>query len=146
MVIRTFQLALVYLLCFANSYGQSVANRYCCVDVAITKEKKKIYATIENKLGYTCADSFWLQSIEKQINQSLQLLKKIKKGKYLVSVQYILDKGGFISDVRPLTSSGYGLEEAVWRVLRKSPKWEPAIQGGQIVRPYRTLAVSPKEE
>ncbi len=122
MVIRTFQLALVYLLCFANSYGQSVTNRYCCVDVAITKEKKKIYATIENKLGYTCADSSWLQSVEKQINESLQLLKKVKKGKYLVPVQYVLDKEGMISDVRPLTSHGYGLEEAVIRVLRKSPK------------------------
>jgi periplasmic protein TonB len=143
---RVFQLGVLLFIFLATSYGQSVTKCYCCIDVAIIKEKKKIYATIENKLGYTCADSSWLQSVEKQINESLQLLKKIKKGKYLVAVQYILDKESIVSDVRPLTSHGYGLEEAVIRVLKKRSKWIPAIQAGRTVRSYRTSAVTPEKE
>lgn len=142
---RIFQL-LCSFICFVTSYGQSITKQYCKIDVAITKEKKKIYAVIENKVGYMCADSFWLLSTEKQINEALQLLKKVPKGKYLVPIQYILDKEGEIADVRPLSSNGYGLEETVLRLIKKNPKWGPATQSGRTVKPYRTSLIKPEVE
>ncbi len=140
---RIFQLALFYFLCFANSYGQSIAKRYCCIHVAITKEKKpkKIYAIVENKSSFACGDSSWVQLVEKQINQSIQSLKRVKKGKYLVSVQFIMDKDSSISDSRCLNDPGFGMCGEVLRVIRKGGhiKWRPSPRP---VIPYRKPAVT----
>ncbi len=146
MALRIFQLALFYFLCFANSYGQSVTKRYCCIDVAITKEKKpkKIYAIVENKPSFACGDSSWVQSTEKQINQSIQSLKSVKKGKYLVSVQFIMDKDSSISDIRCLNCPGFGMSEEVIRVLKKGRiKWLPSSRP---VIPYRKSAVTSQDK
>jgi len=135
---RNLQLILVCFICFANSYGQTATNTYGKIDVEITKEnRKKIYAKVEIKSAFPGGDSSWVQSIETKLNQSIQLGKGAKKGKYLVSVQFVVDKDGSISDVRALTSHGYRMEAEVLHAIKKKTKWLPSTQGVP-VRPYRT--------
>jgi protein TonB len=77
-----------------------------------------------------------VQSIETKLNQSIQLGKGAKKGKYLVSVRFIVDKNGSISDIKALTSNGYGMEAEVVRAIKKGVNWTPAPYPGKTVRPY----------
>ena len=42
-------------------------------------------------------------------------------------------KGGNLSDIKPLTNFGYGMEQEAIRVIKKSGKWIPAIQNGSEV-------------
>jgi periplasmic protein TonB len=53
-----------------------------------------------------------------------------------------VDKGGNISDVKALTSHGYGMEEEAVRAIKRGPKWTPAIQNGRNVNAYRQQPIT----
>lgn len=58
-------------------------------------------------------------------------------GRYTVIIQFVVSLDGTVSDIKPLTKLGYGLEEEAVRVIKKSENWEPAIQNGYPVKAYR---------
>lgn len=140
---RIFQIALLCFICVAKSYGQTNTRSYGRIDVEITKEKKpkKIYAKVEIKRAFPGGDSSWVRSLEKQLNESIQVDKRrVKKGKYVVSVQFIVDADSNLSDIRCLSDPvGFGIEEKVMRALKKGPKWRPAPYP---VRQYRTSSTT----
>jgi protein TonB len=143
---RNFQLALLCLICIASSYAQTAIKSYGRVDVEITKEKKpkKIYTKVEIKSAFTGGDSSWIQSLEKTLNQSIQYKNGAKAGKYIVSVVFVVDKEGNISDIRCLNNPpGFGMAEEVLRAIKKKTKWLPSSQGVP-VKPYRTSSSTPR--
>ena len=136
---KTLQLVLLCLICVAKSYGQPVAkNYYGRIDVEIIKEKKtkKIHTKVGIKSAFPGGDSAWVQSIEKNINQSIEVGKRVKKGKYVVSIKFIVSKDGSLSDILCENDPGFGICEKVIRVLKKTKKWTPAPQPVE-VKEYR---------
>jgi len=127
---KCFQLILLCLVCTAKSYGQ--ADRLV---VEVTKEKHRSYSIKVIQSVNPRADSSWLPSIERDLNRSIPANKRIKKGKYIVSARFIVDKEGSISDVECEKDPGYGIGADVVRALKKSGKW---VSGKvYLVRPYR---------
>jgi protein TonB len=57
-------------------------------------------------------------------------------------IQFVVDLEGKVSDIKPLTNFGYGMEEEAMRVIRRATKWEPAIQNGHPVKAYRKQPVT----
>ena len=53
-----------------------------------------------------------------------------------VVVQFIVDKGGMVSDVEAISGPQELRDEAV-RVIKKSGKWTPAVQNGRQVKSYK---------
>ncbi|MEQ1678624.1 MAG: energy transducer TonB, partial [Chitinophagaceae bacterium] len=41
-----------------------------------------------------------------------------------------------------LTNHGYGMEEEAMRVIKKGPKWTPAVQNGRQVKAYRKQPIT----
>jgi hypothetical protein len=76
------------------------------------------------------------------LQQNLQAPRGLAAGRYIVSMQFVVDKDGNLSDFEPLTSLGHGLEQEVQRLLRKSPRWVPALQFGRRVKAYRIQPVT----
>jgi len=54
------------------------------------------------------------------------------KGK--VTVSFVVEKDGSLTDIKVLKDIGYGSGKEAERVMRKSPKWTPAEQNGRKVR------------
>jgi hypothetical protein len=138
---KSFQLIL--LLCFvgvAKSYGQAQGGQ---IVIEITKEKHKIFTTKVIQWVNPRADSSWVPSIEKGLNRSLSVnkrAKRAKKGKYIVTVIFIIDKEGNIADVECKNDPGYpesgiGIRDEVVRAIKKSGRW--GTGKGSIVRPYK---------
>jgi antitoxin component YwqK of YwqJK toxin-antitoxin module len=96
-----FQFTILCLICIASSYAQTATKSYGRVDVEIIKEKKpkKIYTKIEIKSAFTGGDSSWIQSLEKTLNQSIPYKNGAKAGKYIVTVVFVVDKEGNMSDI-----------------------------------------------
>lgn len=141
---REFQFAILFLMVVFNSHGQTAGNGYCRIDVAFTKEKHptRVYAKVEIKSPFR-GDSAWLKSFEKNLNQSLQIHKRAKKGKYIVSAQFVITKDGSLSDIRCLNDPGYGTAQAVIRALKKGMAiWKPIDANGREVYPYRKSGVT----
>jgi protein TonB len=76
------------------------------------------------------------------LNPDVAVRNHAPEGTYMVTVQFVVDKEGHITDIKPLTKFGFGMEEEVIRILKKSPQWVPAIQFGRNVKAYRRQPVT----
>ena len=57
---------------------------------------------------------------------SLHFDKISKKGKYILSIVFILAKDGTLSDIQCELDPGFGICNEVVRIVKKSPRWRPA--------------------
>lgn len=76
----------------------------------------------------------WLSYLEKNIQYPAKALKKNSQGK--VSIQFTVSETGKVSDVKPLTNLGYGLEKEAVRLIATGPDWIPATLRGEKIK-YR---------
>jgi protein TonB len=53
-----------------------------------------------------------------------------------------VNENGKLSDIKPLTKYGYGMEEEVVRLMKTSPDWIPAMQNGRNVTAYKKQTVT----
>ena len=77
-----------------------------------------------------------------QENMHTAVPRKLKAGTYQVMVRFIVDKDGSIQDVVAETNFGFGLEKEAIRVIKKGPKWIPAMQNGVKVKAYRRQPIT----
>lgn len=84
----------------------------------------------------------WRSFLERNLNANTPIDNGAEPGRYTVMIQFIVDSEGNVSDIRPLTNVGYGMEEEAIRVLRKAKGWEPAIQNGLKVKAYHKQPIT----
>lgn len=84
----------------------------------------------------------WTNFLRKNLNARVPVKKKAPAGTYQVIVRFIVSKDGSVSDAMAETSHGYGMEEEVLRIIKKSPKWVPASQDGRPVNAYRRQPIT----
>jgi periplasmic protein TonB len=58
-------------------------------------------------------------------------------GTYTVSIFFIIDRDGNMTNVKAITKHGFGMEQEVIRIIESSPKWKPATQNGRPVKYYK---------
>ena len=135
---KSLQLAILLLIGVVQSHAQTSKN-YGLMVVEITKAKRFVSSRVKEVTAIPGADSSWIHQFEENLNESLRLQKHPKKGIYIVNVSYVIDKSGNIADIRCNNDPGFGMGEAVLRLLKKSPKWQP---GPHSIKEYRTLRLS----
>jgi protein TonB len=113
----------------------------------IVEEKKeeddnKIFDKVEIEASFPGGDAKWRQYLERNANGQVATDNGAPEGTYTTVVQFVVDKEGNISDVRALTSHGYGMEEEAVRAIKKGPKWNPAVQNGRQVKAYRKQPIT----
>lgn len=84
----------------------------------------------------------WQRFLEKNLNANVPAEKGAPAGSYTVVIRFIVDKDGSLSDFKPNTRHGYGMEEEILRVLKLSPKWTPAQDKGRTLKAYREQPVT----
>ena len=105
-------------------------------------DENKIFDKVEIEAAFPGGDTKWRQYLERNANGQVATDNGAPEGTYTTVVQFVVDKEGNISDVRALTNHGYGMEEEAMRVIRKGPKWSPAIQNGRQVKAYRKQPIT----
>ena len=90
--------------------------------------------------GFPKDSSAWQSYLRRNVDTLVPVRNKAKKGIYTVVVRFIISKDGAVSDVVAVTNNGYGMEEAVMRVIKKTPIWRPAQQNSQPVFKYHTIS------
>ena len=84
----------------------------------------------------------WKSFLERNLNAGVATDNNAPAGRYSVVVQFVVDVEGNVSDIKTLTTHGYGLEAEAVRALKKATKWEPAIQNGRKVKAYRKQVIT----
>lgn len=59
-----------------------------------------------------------------------------------VRVKFVIEKNGALTNIEIVNKLGYGCDEEVIRVLKRMPKWAPAMLKGEPVRSQFTMPVS----
>lgn len=59
-----------------------------------------------------------------------------------VTLRFVVDEQGDVSDVTVVKGIGGGCDEEAKRVVMKMPKWKPGKQNGKAVKVYYTLPIS----
>ena len=113
------------------------AKKVQVIDIKENKPDNVIFEKVEIEPSYPGGETAWRKFLEKNLNPSVPSDRHAPAGAYTVFVQFIVDKEGNISDLRPLTKFGYGMEEEVLRIIKLSGKWEPGIQNGHKVNAYK---------
>ena len=112
------------------------------VPVTDTNADGKIYESVEAEAYFAGGESSWRSYLEQNLNPFVPIDKGAKAGIYTVYIQFVVNTDGKISDIKALTKHGFGMEQEVIRILKKSPLWVPAVQGGHNVRAYRKQPVT----
>lgn len=109
------------------------------IDVPEKAPEDLIYLDVQVHAKYL---GNWEKFLLRNLNADLPRDNGAAPGRYSIKIQFVVDKEGNVSDIKPLTNEGYGMEEEAIRVLRKADKWEPAIQNGFKVRAYHTQVIT----
>jgi periplasmic protein TonB len=84
----------------------------------------------------------WQSFLQRNLNANVPVDNGAPAGNYSIELQFMVDTNGAVSDIKPLTNLGYGMEQEAIRVLKKATKWEPAIQNGRQVKAYRRQRIT----
>lgn len=103
---------------------------------------RKIFERVEIEASFPGGEKGWRDFLTQNLNPSVPADKGAPTGKYTVYIQFVVGKEGKIDSIKPLTTHGYGMEEEVERVIRKSPDWTPAVQNGRKVNAYRRQSIT----
>ena len=124
---------------YANTYQSPLPM--AAIDTLPQKDTAVVDTTLFAKVDFEATfpggEAGWRTFLENNLRADVPVRRKAPAGKYTVVVQFIVDKQGKLSDIQPLTALGYGMEQELIRVLRKSPKWLPAQMNGGPVKAYR---------
>lgn len=101
-----------------------------------------IFEKVEIEASFPGGEAKWRQFLERNLSSFNPADEGAPAGTYTTYVQFVVDKEGNISDVRALTNHGYGMEDAAVRVIKKGPKWNPAIQNQRQVKAYRKQPIT----
>lgn len=101
----------------------------------VEEDYDKVFTKVEKEAKFPGGMEGWKRYLERNLDANVAANDGAPPGNYQVKVQFIVDKTGAISNVQaievPKTCPSCG-PEAV-KVIKKGPKWEPAVQNGRNV-------------
>ncbi|MCH5716860.1 energy transducer TonB [Niabella hibiscisoli] len=102
-------------------------------------DANKIFYRVEIDASYV---GDWRKFLERNLVGEVPVDNGAAPGTYTVIIQFIVDASGNVSDIKPLTNFGHGMEQEAMRVIKKSGKWNPARQNSELVKAYRKQPIT----
>ena len=99
---------------------------------AQTKKNNMVFDVVEVMPQYPGGPIAMLKYLMENIKYPEQAMKEGIQGR--VTVRFIVEKDGSISDVKPILSVHPLLNKEAVRVVESMPKWSPGKQNGKPVR------------
>lgn len=111
---RLIRLPILFIACFILNNGNAHAQN-----------REAYFGSVPMESGQA-----WMNYLNKRIDFTIPGLNDAPTGVYKVVVEFEVDAGGVVRNVKAKTKKGYGTEWEVIRVIKKSPKWNPAMKDG----------------
>jgi protein TonB len=111
------------------------------VEAPKSDDEDKVFTKVEVEASFPGGDAAWGRYLSKTLNPNVPVDNEAPPGRYRVEVRFIVSKDGSISDVQAVTNHGYGMESEAIKVIKRGPKWEPALQNGRHVNAYRSQPI-----
>ena len=112
------------------------------VEAPKADEEDKIFTKVENEAQFPGGQAAWVRYLQKNLNANTPVDNGAPSGTFQVIVKFIVSKDGSISDVQAESKHGYGMEEEAVKIIKRGPKWTPALQNGRNVNAYRRQPIT----
>lgn len=109
------------------------------VEVKKPEPEPEIFTKVEVEASYP---GNWRSFVERNLDPQLPADNQAPPGTYTVMVQFVVDVAGNVTDVKPLTKHGYGMEGEAVKAIKRSGKWKPAVQNGREVKAYKKQPIT----
>ncbi|HEY2721816.1 MAG TPA: energy transducer TonB, partial [Chitinophagaceae bacterium] len=108
----------------------------------LDQDENKIFEKEEVEPTFTGGPTAWRKFLETNLRTEVASENGAPAGSYVVWLQFVVDKEGNISDLKALTSLGYGMEKECLRIMKLSPPWLPGLQNGHKIKAYKKQAIT----
>lgn len=105
-------------------------------------DENKVFNKVEVEASFPGGESAWRRYLQNNLDANTPVDNGASEGTYQVIVRFIVSKDGSISDVVAETSFGHGMEAEAVKIIKKGPKWTPALQNGRNVNAYRRQPIT----
>ncbi|CAN5377018.1 hypothetical protein BH11BAC3_BH11BAC3_19150 [soil metagenome] len=102
----------------------------------------KIFTKVENEPEFPGGDTAWRNYLQKHINAAMPIDEGWKAGVYKITVEFIVDKKGNISNIKTDDFPGSKTAQQCIDLIKKGPKWIPAKQNDVVVNAYRKQPIT----
>ncbi len=92
-----------------------------------------VFQITETPAMFPGGASTWNKYLERNLSNDFLIKQNAPPGKYKAVVSFLVDSEGNISQVHAVNNPGYGVNVEAEKLIKKGPKWKPAIQNGKIV-------------
>jgi antitoxin component YwqK of YwqJK toxin-antitoxin module len=96
----------------------------------------------ENEAEFKGGQTAWVKYLTNNLNPDVPQKNKAPNGMFTVAMQFIVNTDGKVTDIKPMTNFGFGMEKEAERILKNSPRWNPAFQHGRKVKAYRIQPIT----
>jgi hypothetical protein len=110
-------------------------------ETPVSDTTENLFEKVDKEAEFPGGSDGWKKYLQQNLNPNVPVDNSAPAGMYTVMVQFVVNLDGSLADIKPLTKLGYGMEQEVVRILRKSGAWIPAIQHDRPVRAYRKQPV-----
>lgn len=93
----------------------------------------KEFTSVQVEAKFPGGQDAWRKFLERNLNNQTPADNGAAPGNYTVTVSFLVDKDGNISQVQALNDPGFGCGAEAVRVIKKGPQWRPAVQNGRNV-------------
>lgn len=108
----------------------------------VEDDEGKVFNKVEVEAAFPGGEGAWRRYLEKNLDPNAPIDNGAPQGTYQVIIKFIVSKDGSISDVQAETKYGYGMEAEALKIIKKGPKWTPALQNGRHVNAYRRQPIT----
>jgi periplasmic protein TonB len=138
---KIYFISIVTLFFLSSSlHAQSIKNT---ADTTNNSIDTTIFTKVQTDAQFPGGMEGWVTYLQKNLDSNIPVKKGAPPGRYRVIIRFAISKDGSLSDFQPETNFGYGMEDEFIRVLKKSPRWQPAILlNGQPANAYKLQPVT----
>jgi antitoxin component YwqK of YwqJK toxin-antitoxin module len=101
-----------------------------------------VFTREEIEASYPGGDGAWRLYLQRNLNVNIPVNNGAPAGIYAVIIKFVVAKDGSLKDIVAETYRGYGMEQEVIRIIKKSARWNPAKQYGRYVNAYRRQPIT----
>lgn len=112
------------------------------IEAPKVEDETTIFVRVENEAEFPGGHQAWVRYLQQHLNPNAPFDNGAPNGTYQVIVKFVVSRDGSISDVIGETKFGYGMEDEAIKIIKRGPKWKPALQNGRNVNAYRRQPVT----
>lgn len=109
------------------------------LEVKPKDKEPEIFETVQVEASYP---GDWARFLTTNLRGETPVDNGAAPGNYQVIVQFVVDITGTVSDIRIVKDPGFGMGAEAMRVIKRSGKWNAAIQNGRPVKAYRKQPIT----